>query len=129
MQVQTHSKPVVVFDGECAFCRNQVQRLQRMDKNNEIEFVPRQDPDVETRFPVLKSEDFNTGMRLIMPDGSLHTGADSFYEMAKILPATSGFAWLYRVPGVRQIAKLVYAWIAANRQRLAKHCDSGTCKL
>jgi predicted DCC family thiol-disulfide oxidoreductase YuxK len=128
-QLQSQSKPVVVYDGECAFCRSQIARIRSLDSNGAHEYLTRQDPTAEQRFPVLKHEDFDKGLRLIMPDGSLHTGADAFYEMARLLPATKNIAWLYNVPGVKPIARMIYAVIAANRQRLARHCENDACKL
>jgi predicted DCC family thiol-disulfide oxidoreductase YuxK len=125
----TVEKPVVIYDGECRFCVDQVQRLKRMDRNGAFEFVPRQDPAVDQRFPILTTVDFNSGLRLVEPDGSVFAGADAFYQMARVLPSTRAFAWLYHVPGVRPIAHRVYAWIAANRKKLGKTCENDACKI
>src|SRR5437868_3442866 len=114
------SNPVLIYDGQCHFCIQQMERLKRMDRENRLEYIPRQDPDADQRFPVLQRIDFNSGMRLIMPDGSLYSGADAFYQIAQILPQTRAIAWMYNIPGVKQIARGVYAWIAKNRQRLGK---------
>jgi predicted DCC family thiol-disulfide oxidoreductase YuxK len=122
-------KPVVIYDGECRFCINQVERLKRMDSNSEFEYLPRQDPSADIRFPVLTTVDFNSGLRLIQPAGDVYAGADAFYHIARVLPSTRGLAWIYHVPGVKPIAKLVYAWIAANRKKFGQTCENGACKL
>ena len=122
------AKPVIVYDGECNFCIAQIERIRQMDSKNQFEYLPRQDPSADKRFPVLQSIDFNTGMRLIMPAGTNYAGADAIYQIARRLPGINIIAWLYCVPGINQIAKAVYAWVAKNRGRLSGlSCKSETC--
>ena len=121
------SRPVVVYDGECPFCRRQVSRMQARDPDQAFEYVPRQLPGLEERFPCLAEGDFNTGMRLIHPDGSVRVGADAVYEIARRLTGWKRWAWLYRVPGLGLLFRAAYAWIARNRYRLGKPCESGSC--
>ncbi len=118
---------VVIYDGECAFCINQVHRIQQLDRKAQFEYLPRQDSNTELRFPVLATEDFNSGMRLISPEGKLYVGADAIYQIAMRLPGLKYIAWLYQVPGIRQLAQLAYAWVAANRKKLARNCTNHHC--
>ena len=62
---------VIVYDGECAFCQAQVKRIRRRDTRNLFEYLPRQTPGIEQRFPGLAEAEFNSGMRLIYPDGQI----------------------------------------------------------
>jgi predicted DCC family thiol-disulfide oxidoreductase YuxK len=127
------NKPVIVYDGECNFCLAQINRIHKMDTGNQFEYLARQDPSAEIRFPILRSIDFNKGMRLIMPpDGSEpghnYEGADAVYQIARRLPLIGAIAWLYCVPGINQIAKGIYAWVAKNRSKLSGlSCSSGSC--
>ena len=59
-------KPIVVYDGECRFCIWSVRRVQKKDKSNQFDYLPRQTEGIEDHFPKLASSDFNTGMRLMM---------------------------------------------------------------
>lgn len=122
-------KTVIVYDGDCHFCRDQIARIQRWDANNQFEYLPRQAPEADVRFPILKSIDFDKGMRLIEPNGNNFEGADAIHQIARRLPATSAIAWLYKVPGINQICKAAYAWVAANRKRLGKTCEGGACHI
>lgn len=99
-----------------------------MDRHSRFELVPRQTPNLEQRFPQLADSDFNTGMRLVTPDGAVSVGADAVYEIARRLPRTRWIAWTYRVPVLHHLARAAYAWIAANRYKLAGRCDDGACK-
>lgn len=123
------SKAVVVYDGECGFCRSQVARIQRRDRDGLFEYVPRQAPGLTERFPRLAEGDFNTGMRLVMPDGAIHVGADGIYQVARRLPLWRLAAWLYRVPVLHAVLRWAYAWVAAHRQSLGRTCKDGACKV
>jgi predicted DCC family thiol-disulfide oxidoreductase YuxK len=123
------AKPVVVYDGECQFCLNQVAKLKRLDRNDRFEFVPRQAEGLDDRFPQLAEGDFNTGMRLVMSDGRIHVGPDAAYEIAKRIPRYRIPARLYLVPGLHWGFQKAYNWVAQNRYRLAGKCDSNTCKI
>ena len=120
---------VVVYDGECPFCQRQIARIRRRDSLGRFEYVPRQSPGLTERFPALAEGDFDTGMRLIKPDGSIFVGADSVYHIARRLPVWRRFAWLYRLPGIHAAARLAYAWVAAHRLSLGRNCDDGRCAI
>lgn len=123
------AKAVIIYDGDCPFCISQIKRIQNLDPNNLFEYMARQQAEAEERFPILKSVDFNQGMRLITSDGHTFSGADAVYQIARRLPLTRFIAWVYCIPGIKQIAQLIYAWIAFNRQRLGKTCQDSLCKV
>ena len=121
-------RPVVVYDGQCPFCLKQVEKMRRRDDRGAFEYVPRQDEGLEARFPKLAEGDFNTGMRLVVPEGPIHVGADAVYHIARELRGWRLWAWLYRVPGLGLLCRVAYAWVAKNRQRLAQSCEDGACE-
>lgn len=123
------SRPVVVYDGECPFCQRQVRRMKRRDTATIFDYLPRQTEGLEERFPKLSEGDFNTGMRLVNPDGSVSAGADAVYHIARRLKGWQRLAWLYRVPVLQWIFRSAYTWIAKNRYRLAKKCENGICEV
>ncbi|MGE3182164.1 MAG: thiol-disulfide oxidoreductase DCC family protein [Phycisphaerae bacterium] len=121
------ARPVVVYDGSCPFCLKQVARLNRRDRNNALEFLPKQTPGLSDRFPQLADMDFEKGLRFVTPDGSVSVGSDGVYEIARRVSLYRNFAWLYRVPGLHQLFRGLYAWVAKNRYKLAGSCETGTC--
>jgi predicted DCC family thiol-disulfide oxidoreductase YuxK len=110
---------VVVFDGSCGYCRRQIDRMRARDADGALEFLPRDAEGILERFPALSKGDFNTGMRVISPEGRLFVGADGVYQIARRLSGWRRWAWVYRVPGLRGILRLAYGWIAKNRYRLS----------
>ena len=73
----------VVFDGSCSFCQAQIQRFRRLTIPGEFEFLPKQAPGLEERFPALASDEFATGMRFVAVDGTVSVGADAVYQIAR----------------------------------------------
>lgn len=122
-------RSVVVYDHDCPFCRKQIARIRSRDIREQFEYVPRQTPGLTDRFPALAQGDFNSGIRLVLPDGHIHVGADALYHIACWLPRWRWVAWLYRVPILHALARRAYRWIAANRQRLSRTCNDGTCRI
>jgi len=123
------SRDVVIYDGQCAFCRTQIDRMQRRDREHVFEFVPIETPGLDRLYPVLTQGDFNTGMRLVTLDGSVFVGADAVYQISRRLSGWRWVAWLYRLPVVGMVARQAYAWIAANRHRLGGECEDGACRI
>ncbi len=116
---ENQTRSVVVYDGLCLFCTKQVARMRKRDRFESFEYVARQTPGLDERFPQLAEGDFNAGMRLIPPSGEVFVGSDAVYQIARKLPYWRRLAWLYCVPGIHALARGIYAWIAANRNSLA----------
>ena len=122
-------KATIVYDGECPFCIKQVKSIQDMDHNDCFDYVPRQAPELVTCFPTLKEMDFEEGMRLVDPNGCIYVGADAVYQIARRLPKARLIAWLYCIPVCKQIAQILYRWIAVNRKRLGQTCRAEPSKI
>ena len=134
MDTPSTPRPVVIYDGECRFCRWSVRRIQRLDRKGRFEIVPRQLPGIEDRFPILADSDFNTGLRFIDTDGRVAVGADGVYEIYRRLPPYHVVAWVYRLPLLKQVCRAAYAFVARHRHRLGKvdpdlACDTGACEV
>jgi predicted DCC family thiol-disulfide oxidoreductase YuxK len=121
-------RPVVVYDGDCPFCRKQIESIRRRDVDDVFEYLPRQTEGIESRFPRLAEGDFDAGMRLIHGDDSLSVGADAVYQIARRVRGWKRLAWLYRVPLLHGLLRAAYGWVARNRQRLPGGCTDESCK-
>ncbi len=124
----------IIYDGQCRFCLWSMGRIRRFARAGQFEYLPRQQPGLEERFPVLTQSDFNTGLRLIHPDGTVYVGADGVYEIYRRLTPFHLITWVYRLPVCRQIFRLGYALIARNRHRFGQvsstlACDTDECAL
>lgn len=122
-------RPVVLFDGDCVFCRKQVDNLKRMlgaDHSAVVEWVSFQDPGVLARFPGVSHDACMEALAAVMPDGRVHAGPAG---VAVLLGRRTRLAHVYFLPLVRQLVDGGYAVIAANRYRLmGKAVAAGECE-
>ncbi|MGB7946913.1 MAG: DUF393 domain-containing protein [Candidatus Binatia bacterium] len=120
---------LVIYDGACAFCRRSIAAIRRRDRHGHFAYLPRQTPGIEARYPQLVLGDFDQGIRIVEPDGTMHIGADAIYQIASRLPYFRRFSWLYDLPLARHLTRHVYAWVATNRMKLSQYCVDGACEL
>jgi predicted DCC family thiol-disulfide oxidoreductase YuxK len=118
---------VIVYDGDCGFCRSQIARIRRRDRQGRFEYAAKQTPGLFERFPALEGMNLNSGLRVITPDSTIHVGPDAVYAIARKLPRWRWAAWLCRVPGVHALLRGTYAWVASRRYSLNARCDDGAC--
>jgi len=119
---------VVAYDDQCAFCRARMRAIRTWDRDGRCRFIAIRDPDLLVRFPQLRGTELTDGLRVILPDGQIRVGADAVHAIALRLPAIRWLAPIYRVPGVRALARRTYAWIAAHRHALGRSCRTGSCR-
>jgi predicted DCC family thiol-disulfide oxidoreductase YuxK len=108
-------RATLIYDGSCGMCRDAVDLVRRWDRRGAIDYVPFQDGAAVARFGITLPA-LAAAMHLVLPDGRVFAGADATPELARLLPGKAWLAPLYRVPGVRPVARRVYAWIAARRR-------------
>jgi len=124
-------KPAVIFDGECNFCRSQIDTLRRLDGRDRMEFISLHDPEIGVRYPDLSHEQMMEQMWIVTPDGTRHGGAYAVRYLTRLLPILWPIAPLMYIPGTMGIWQCLYNQIAKRRYRIAgRNCDeNGTCSL
>jgi predicted DCC family thiol-disulfide oxidoreductase YuxK len=112
-------KPVLVFDGDCGFCRLWIERW-RAATRGAIDYEPYQS--AASRFPQVRAEDFARAVHLIEPDGRVRRGADAvFSSLARAGGVHRLWAGLYAsVPLFRALSDRGYALVAARRPRFSR---------
>lgn len=107
--------PTLIYDGECGLCQRAVERLRVWDREHRLRYIPFQDVDAVRRFG-LPLPALAAAMHLILPDGRVFAGADAVPELGRLLPAKRWWTWGFAVPGVRAVARRVYARVARSRR-------------
>ncbi len=110
-------RPVMVFDGDCGFCRYWVERFRALT-GDRVVYRPFQDAAAD--FPAIPREAFEEAVQFVEPGGRVTSGADAVsraLEYTRGMPRLLGRAYL-AVPGGRPLARFVYRWVARNRSRL-----------
>jgi len=112
-------KPLLVFDGECGFCRYWIVRW-RQHTRDAVDYQPYQDPEITRRFPELPRERYARAVQLIESDGSVFEGAEAVFRTL----ARSGrrtLMWCYeRLPGFATLTERSYCLIADHRSAAAR---------
>jgi predicted DCC family thiol-disulfide oxidoreductase YuxK len=109
-------RPVLVYDGDCAFCSSSVRWIERRIRRHPT-LIPYQ------RAPLdelgLTEAACGEAVQWVAVDGTVESANDAVAAM--LVTAGSGWRVLGRtmqLPGIRWIAGVVYRWVARNRHRL-----------
>lgn len=101
-------------------------------RENAFEISPCQAPEVKKRFPMIEQAACMKAMHLVLPDGTLRSGAQAIPEIVKRLKRFSSLAGLFQLPGAEVMARALYRWFAARRYHVSellvpKPPHSGRC--
>lgn len=118
---------ILVFDGECGFCRRSVDWILERDREGRIQPVPFQSERVDREFRGISRSAFERAMHLFSPKGGVWSGARAGEQILRLLPRWRWIAPFFRIPGVLWVAERVYRLVADHRHRLGcgDHCDLG----
>lgn len=122
---------VVIFDGECVFCRSQVARLARWDRAGQLAFVSLHDPVVAERYPDLTHDQMMQQMYLVDRSGNRHGGAAAFRYLSRKMPRLWLLAPLMHIPFTLPLWQWCYRQVAKRRYKIAgkQACDGDTCEV
>jgi predicted DCC family thiol-disulfide oxidoreductase YuxK len=109
-------KPLMVFDGDCNFCKLWIRRWQQMT-GDDVDYLPAQDPSVAKQFPEIPRRQFDTAVQLIEPSGAVYSGAESVFRLLSKNPKRQ---WLLRAyeksSPIANITEWAYCFVAENRK-------------
>lgn len=113
--------PVVLYDGACAFCTAQAERVKRISDGRiavrplqqALADVPWVDPDTAVR-----------ALHLVDRDGRTYAGAAAIVRLLRLTrPVLGVLALPYHLPGIQQLAEAAYAYVANRRYAIAGRTD------
>jgi predicted DCC family thiol-disulfide oxidoreductase YuxK len=116
------TRPLVVYDGSCGICADNLPWLHRLDWLGCFDGLPYQSEVVYRLFPQLDLSECEQAVQLAFPDGRVYAGADAFREVFLRMPATLAAGLLMAVPPVSWLLRRLYPLLARNRYRLGGHC-------
>ncbi len=112
-------KPVLIYDGECRFCRRLTRLLARITKNR-LELAPASE--AAARFPQIPGESLQASMQMVGVDGSVSQGAQALFMALALRRGfyRAGLRLYDSAPGFARLSESVYRLIAKNRMRLCR---------
>ncbi len=109
------AKPLILFDGECRFCRRWIERW-REQTGDAVEYVPFQDR--AASYPEIPRAEFDHAVQLIETDGHVYSGAEAVLRALVYAKRRSG-KWLWqaysRNPLFAGLSETAYGIVARNR--------------
>jgi lipase maturation factor 1 len=107
------SKPLMIWDGECHFCRRWIERWREITAG-EIEYAPYQE--IAERFPEIPREQFQRSVVYIDKTGQVFVAAEAVYQSLRCRRSKKWLWWGYQhIPGFAAISEFGYRFIARHR--------------
>ncbi len=110
-------KPLLIFDGDCGFCRKWIARWQVMT-GDRIDYAPYQT--AAEKYPQISRREFESATQLVEPDGRISSGAEAIFRALAQVPGKGWGLWLYRhVPLFAPVSRASYRIVAGHRYGLS----------
>jgi lipase maturation factor 1 len=107
-------KPLLLFDGDCHFCRRWIERWRGIT-GDAVDYASSQE--AGARFPEITDDEFRGAVQLLEPSGEIYSAAHAVFRSLAYAPRGWWLLALYqRLPGFAWATELTYSTVAANRQ-------------
>jgi predicted DCC family thiol-disulfide oxidoreductase YuxK len=117
-----HARGWLFFDAECGFCTRIARWLTPALEKRGFALAPLQDPRVGALLGLSRTE-LMREMRFLLSDGTQFGGADAYVALGREIWWGRPVVWLARVPGMTEILRRGYAWVAGRRKCSAAGCE------
>ncbi|HEX7697156.1 MAG TPA: DUF393 domain-containing protein [Candidatus Acidoferrum sp.] len=123
-----HARGWLFFDAECRFCTRTARWIAPILERRGMALAPLQDPRVGALLG-LPREDLMREMQFLPSDGNRFGGADAAVALAREIWWARPLLWISKIPGMMEILRKGYRWVAASRSCAAVSCPaSGTSR-
>src|SRR5690606_4408407 len=107
------NKTVLVWDGECGFCKYWKIYLEKLT-NDEINYEPFQE--IASDFPDVEQHCFEEAVQLIDTEGKVYSGAHAAFRTLYLANKYSFFYnWYLNNAAFRNFSDSFYHWVSENR--------------
>src|SRR6266404_206791 len=105
----------MLYDGDCGFCAIWIRRWQQVT-GEQVEYLPSKDARVETLFPEVPSDRFDSAVHLVETDGSVYSGAEAAFRALAYHPEHRWLLdWYKHSPALARASEWSYQRVARNR--------------
>jgi predicted DCC family thiol-disulfide oxidoreductase YuxK len=114
-----HARGWLFYDAECKFCTRIARWLAPILERRGLAVAPLQDPRVGELLGMSR-EALLLEMRFLLSDGSHYGGADAAVALGNEIWWGRPLVWLSKIPGMMEILRKGYRWVAASRSCAAE---------
>lgn len=119
-----HARGWLFFDADCKFCTRIARWLAPILHRRGMALAPLQDPRVAELLG-LSGPELLYELRFLLSNGTSYGGADAVIAVAREIWWAHPLVWLSRIPGMLEILRSGYRWVAARRSCAAAVCATG----
>ena len=106
-------KPVLIYDGDCGFCKHWIRRWNRLT-GNKVEYAPYQM--VWKLYPQIHPDEFKKSVQLVDSDSKVYSGAEAVFRSLAPVPGKRWLLTAYqKIPFFRRLSETFYCLVARNR--------------
>ncbi len=106
-------RPLVIYDGNCGFCRIWVEYGKELT-GDRLAWAPSQEAAAD--HPQIDPKQFDKSVQLVLPDGTVESGARAVCRIAAMAPGRAWALGTYEtIPGLARVEESLYAFISAHR--------------
>ena len=106
-------KPLLIFDGDCGFCRRWIRRW-KSETGEAVDYAPSQE--AAARFPEIPPQAFARSVQLVLPSGEVLEGARAVFRALAETPRRRWpWAAYRRITGFAPAAEVAYRLVARHR--------------
>jgi predicted DCC family thiol-disulfide oxidoreductase YuxK len=109
----------LIYDSDCPICLKAVEGLRKLDRLGLINPVALSSIPEHPRSGFPSHQKLKEQIHLITPERKVYRGAEAVAVLATMLPRSKYLGEFLLLPGVRTVARFIYAIVARNRLRLS----------
>ena len=118
-----HARGWLFFDADCRFCTTFARWMAPILERRGLALAPLQDPRVGALLGLSRNE-LMREMRFVLSDGGQSGGADAVLALAREIWWAHPLLWLGQLPGMTEVLRAGYRWVALRRRCAAAICEA-----
>lgn len=112
------AKPVMLYDGDCSFCRRWIGKWQGITKDKVVYEAYQE---TLKNHPQVTERQCRRAVQLIMADGTVFAGAHAAFKVLALAHRYRFLLWSYEnLPLASSVAEWAYRFVARHRADLSK---------
>ncbi|UCE24731.1 MAG: DUF393 domain-containing protein [Candidatus Zixiibacteriota bacterium] len=113
----------VIYDDNCPLCLAAIGQVRQLDRLGLVNLVALSDVTGRAASALPAHRKLLEQMHLVTPEGRVYRGADAVGVLARVLPKSRYIGNFILLPGVRQLARIIYRLIARHRLSVSRLCS------
>ncbi len=79
-------RPVLLYDGECRFCRFMARAIEALDRDRRFCYLPFADELALDLLAPVPADEREHSIHVVFPDGDIASAGDALAELSRVLP-------------------------------------------